>query len=113
VAGLDIAIWDVKALLMGVPIYQALGAARDSVRGYASGGWAPGDEAEGGMAGYAARWFSAVKMRVVGRDGFSFENALRRVAAARRGIGPRVELMVDAHGSLDVSIPMNRDHTKR
>ena len=103
VAGLDIAIWDVKAQSMGVPIYQALGAARDSVRGYASGGWAPGDEAEEEMAGYAARGFSAVKMRVVGRDGFSIENTLRRVAAARRGIGPRVELMVDAHGSLDVS----------
>ncbi len=103
VAGLDIAIWDVKAKFMGVPIYQALGAARDQVRAYGSGGWAPGDEAEAEMAGYAARGFSAVKMRVVGRDGFSIENTLRRVAAARRGIGPDVELMVDAHGSLDVS----------
>ncbi|PON09706.1 uroporphyrinogen decarboxylase, partial [Candidatus Entotheonella serta] len=27
----------------------------------------------------------------------------RRVKAARRGIGPDVELMIDAHGSLDVS----------
>ena len=54
------------------------------------------------MAGYAAKGF-AVKMRVVGRDGFSIENTVRRVRAARRGIGPDVELMVDAHGSLDVS----------
>ncbi len=42
-------------------------------------------------------------MRVVGRDGFSIENTVRRVKAARRGIGPDVELMIDAHGSLDVS----------
>ena len=55
------------------------------------------------MAGYAAKGFSAVKMRVVGRDGFSIKNTVRRVQAARRGIGPDVELMVDAHGSLDVS----------
>ncbi|MDP6451687.1 MAG: mandelate racemase/muconate lactonizing enzyme family protein [SAR202 cluster bacterium] len=103
IAGVDIAVWDVKSQAMGVPIYQALGATRDSVRGYASGGWAPGDEAEEEMAGYAAKGFDAVKMRVVGRDGFSIENTLRRVAAARRGIGPNVELMVDAHGSLDVS----------
>nr|MCS5573966.1 mandelate racemase/muconate lactonizing enzyme family protein [Pseudomonadales bacterium] len=103
IAGVDIAIWDVKSQAMGVPIYQALGAVRDSVRGYGSGGWAPGDEAEQEMAGYAAKGFSAVKMRVVGRDGFSIENTLRRVAAARRGIGPDIELMVDAHGSLDVS----------
>jgi L-alanine-DL-glutamate epimerase-like enolase superfamily enzyme len=103
VAGVDIAIWDVKAQVMGVPLYKVLGAARDSVRGYGSGGWAPGDEAEQEMAGYAAKGFSAVKMRIVGRDDFSMENTVRRVRAARRGIGPQVELMIDAHGSLDVS----------
>ena len=103
IAGVDIAIWDVKAQALGVPIYQALGATRSSVRGYASGGWAPGDEAEAELGGYAAKGFTAVKMRVVGRDGFSIAKCLRRVQAARRGIGPDVELMVDAHGSLEVA----------
>jgi len=37
-------------------------------------------------------------MRVVGRDGFSIANCVRRVKAARRGLGPNVELMIDAHG---------------
>jgi D-galactarolactone cycloisomerase len=103
IAGIDIAVWDVKAQALGIPVYQALGAARDRVRAYASGGWAPGDEAEAEMGGYAAKGFSAVKMRVVGRDGFSIANTVRRVKAARRGIGPEVELMLDAHGSLDTS----------
>ena len=103
IAGVDIAIWDAKSQALGVPVYHALGAVRDSVRGYGSGGWAPGDEAEQEMAGYASKGFTAVKMRVVGRDGFSIENTVRRVSAARRGIGDDVELMVDAHGSLDVS----------
>jgi L-alanine-DL-glutamate epimerase-like enolase superfamily enzyme len=103
IAGVDIAVWDVKAQALGVPLYQALGAVRSSVRGYASGGWAPGDEAEAELGGYAAKGFSAVKMRVVGRDGFSIDNCIRRVRAARRGIGPGVELMIDAHGSLEVA----------
>ncbi|MDH3598599.1 MAG: mandelate racemase/muconate lactonizing enzyme family protein [Candidatus Tectomicrobia bacterium] len=103
IAGIDIAVWDVKAQAMGVPVYKALGAVRDCVRAYGSGGWAPGDEAEAEMAGYAAKGFTAVKMRVVGRDGFSIDKTVRRVKAARRGIGPNVELMIDAHGSLDVS----------
>jgi L-alanine-DL-glutamate epimerase-like enolase superfamily enzyme len=103
IAGIDIAVWDVKAQALGIPIYQALGAVRQSVRGYASGGWAPGDEAETELGGYASKGFSAVKMRVVGRDGFSIEKCVRRVQAARRGIGPQVELMVDAHGSLEVA----------
>ena len=103
IAGIDIAIWDVKAQALGIPLYQALGAVRRMIRGYASGGWAPGDEAEAELGGYAAKGFGAVKMRVVGRDGFSIAKCVRRVKAARRGIGPEVELMVDAHGSLEVT----------
>jgi L-alanine-DL-glutamate epimerase-like enolase superfamily enzyme len=102
IAGVDIAIWDVKAQALGIPVYQALGAVRSAIRGYASGGWAPGDEAEAELGGYAAKGFTAVKMRVVGRDGFSIEKCVRRVKAARRGIGADIELMVDAHGSLEV-----------
>ena len=84
ISGIDLAVWDVKAQALGVPIYKALGPVRDQVRGYASGGWAPGDAAEAEMAGYAAKGFTAVKMRVVGHDGFSYANAVRRIAAARR-----------------------------
>jgi D-galactarolactone cycloisomerase len=104
IAGIDIAIWDVKAQALGIPIYQALGAVRSVVRGYASGGWAPGTQAEAELGGYAAKGFTAAKMRVVGRDGFSIEKCVRRVEAARRGIGRDVELMVDAHGSLEVPV---------
>ena len=103
VAGIDIGVWDLRGKALGIPVYQALGAARDSVRGHASGRWAPGDEAEAEMGGYAAKRYTAVKMRVVGRHGFSIENTVRRVRAARRGIGSGVELMIDAHGSLDSS----------
>src|SRR5262245_23376801 len=104
IAGVDIAVWDVKAQALGIPLYQALGAVRKSVRAYGSGGWAPGDAAEAEMGGYAEKGVSAGKMRVVGRDGFSIENCVRRVEAARRGIGKKVELMVDAHGSLEVPV---------
>src|SRR6201998_1569453 len=45
IAGIDIAVWDVKAQALGVPLYQAFGAVRRSVRGYASGGWATGARA--------------------------------------------------------------------
>lgn len=103
IAGVDIALWDILGKSLGQPIYRLLGAARTSVRAYASGGWAPGQQAGEEMAGYAARGFSAVKMRAEGRDGFSLARAATRVAAARRALGEDVEIMVDAHGSLDVS----------
>jgi D-galactarolactone cycloisomerase len=102
-AGVDIALWDIWGKALQQPIYKLLGASRTKVRAYASGGWAPGDAAEQEMAGYAAKGFSAVKMRAEGRDGFTIPKSIRRIAAARRGIGSEVELMVDAHGSLDIS----------
>lgn len=103
ISGIDIALWDLKGKLLDQPVYTLLGPVRDDVQAYASGGWAPGERAEPEMRGYAERGFDAVKMRVVGEDDFSIENAVTRVEAARRGIGDDVDLMVDAHGSLDVS----------
>src|ERR1700739_2865629 len=44
IAGIDIAVWDVKAQALGVPLYQAFGAVRSSVRGYARGGRGAGGE---------------------------------------------------------------------
>jgi L-alanine-DL-glutamate epimerase-like enolase superfamily enzyme len=103
ISGVDIALWDILGKSVGQPIYKLLGACRDRVRGYASGGWAPAEKAGQEMEGYAARGFSAVKMRVSGREGFSVETCVKRVSAARQAIGPSVELMVDAHGCLNVT----------
>ena len=103
IAGVDIALWDLKSRHLDLPLYKLLGGARDSIRAYASGGWAPGEAAADELGGYVEAGFGAVKMRVVGEDGFSLDRTEERVAAARRGVGDDVDLMVDAHGSLDVS----------
>lgn len=103
IAGIDIALWDILGKFFEKPIYQILGASRHKVRAYASGGWAPGIQAGEEMAGYAAKGFDAVKMRAEGIDGFSFTKLRTRLRSARTALGPDIELMVDAHGSFDVS----------
>lgn len=103
ISGIDIALWDAKGKILDEPVYNLLGPVRDDIRAYASGGWAPGDEAEAELRGYAEKGFDAVKMRTVGEDDFSIQNTVDRVAAARRGVGDDVDIMVDAHGSMDVS----------
>jgi len=103
IAGIDIALWDILGKVFEKPIYKILGASRNRVRAYASGGWAPGNKAGEEMALYASKGFSAVKMRAEGIDGFSFTKLRARVGSARKALGPDIELMVDAHGSFDVS----------
>jgi L-alanine-DL-glutamate epimerase-like enolase superfamily enzyme len=102
ISGVDIALWDVTGKAFGQPVYKLLGAVRDDVRAYASGGWATAEGTAEELGGYADKGFDAVKMRAVGHEEFSVENTLERVAVAREALGDDVDLMVDAHGSLDV-----------
>jgi L-alanine-DL-glutamate epimerase-like enolase superfamily enzyme len=97
VSAVDIALWDLKARLLGVTLADALPRARDSVPIYGSGGFTSYPEARlrEQLAGWVERGIPRVKMKV-GRDP---EHDAARVAAARDVIGPDVELMVDANGA--------------
>jgi L-alanine-DL-glutamate epimerase-like enolase superfamily enzyme len=103
IAGIDIALWDLVGRAVGLPASQLMGGRiRHSIPLYASGGWAPlpkiGDE----VRRYVDSGFKAIKMRVGSKDGPVGASAAR-VAAARNAIGPSLELMVDAHGTFNVS----------
>lgn len=100
-AALDIALWDHNAKAAGQPLWRYLGAYHDGkVPAYASGGYYyPESDIENlqkEMAGYVAKGFSAVKMKV-GRRSVSEDHA--RVAAARDAVGPDIKLMLDANNA--------------
>jgi len=97
ISALDIAAWDLKAKLLDVPLARLLGMVRPEVPAYGSGGFTSYSEGEleDQLGGWAERGFFAVKMKVgrePGRD-------LERVRAARKAIGRRCELFVDANGA--------------
>ncbi|WP_313693012.1 mandelate racemase/muconate lactonizing enzyme family protein [Halorarum halobium] len=100
IATVDVALWDVAAKAAGVPLYKYLGAYRDSVPAYASGGYyREGKGLEGlreEMGRYVERGHDAVKMKV-GR--LSPAEEAERVAAVRETIGDERVLMVDANGA--------------
>jgi D-galactarolactone cycloisomerase len=103
ISGVDMALWDLLGKALGVPVVQLLGGAcRDQMRAYASGGWADADHIGDQLGGYVARGFDAVKMRIGVMDG-DVATSVARVQAARRALGPSVEIMVDAHGTYSVS----------
>ncbi len=99
IAAVDVALWDLKARLLDVPLITLLGAARERVPVYGSGGFTSYslEELERQLAGWVSQGIPRVKMKV-GRD--PADDPVR-VKAARMAIGPQAELFVDANGAYD------------
>lgn len=104
ISAIDIALWDIRGKALDQPIWALLGG-RSATRlpAYASGGWADAKEIGAQLQSYIdAGGFGAVKMRVGSMDDRPHVSA-ERVQAARKALGPGVELMVDAHGTYTVA----------
>ncbi len=99
IAAVDVALWDLKARLLGVSLAALLGQVRDGVAIYGSGGFTSYDldRLQAQLAGWAQAGIEMVKMKV-GRDP---RHDGRRVALAREAIGHDCELFVDANGAYD------------
>jgi L-alanine-DL-glutamate epimerase-like enolase superfamily enzyme len=97
ISAVDVALWDLKARLLGVPLAASLPRFRDSIPIYGSGGFTSysNERLREQLAGWAADGIPRVKMKV-GREP---DADLERVRAARRAVGDEVELMVDANGA--------------
>ena len=97
ISAVDVALHDLKARLLNVPLFRLLGGARDHVMAYGSGGFTSESvpELERQLGGWAQQGLRAVKMKIGSRP----EDDLKRVLRAREAIGPDVALFVDANGA--------------
>jgi L-alanine-DL-glutamate epimerase-like enolase superfamily enzyme len=117
ISGIDIALWDIAGKVAKLPVYRLLGACRDRVEAYASGGFYQEgksiDDLAGEAEGYRALGFHGMKMKI-GRNPSTQthlrhlaanaqtcevepEEDIARVAAVRRALGPQAKLMVDVN----------------
>lgn len=100
ISAVDVALWDLKARLLDIPLHRLLGARRARVPIYGSGGFLTYDDDR--LAAQLAGWVeregcARVKMKI-GADP-ARERARMRVA--RAAIGDGAALMIDANGALE------------
>jgi L-alanine-DL-glutamate epimerase-like enolase superfamily enzyme len=108
ISAVDISLWDLKAKLLGCSLGDLLGAVRDKVPLYGSGGFTTYSEAElcEQLEGWADAGFRHVKMKLSGDR----TKDCSRVRAARRAIGDDVDLFVDANGAYDRQSALAQAH---
>jgi L-alanine-DL-glutamate epimerase-like enolase superfamily enzyme len=104
ISAVDVALWDLKARLLGLPLHRLLGALRDEVAVYGSGGFTTYDDARTTeqLEGWVGQGIGRVKIKIGESAGADVARDLARVRLARKVIGDDVELFVDANGGYGV-----------
>ncbi|MBT2387766.1 enolase C-terminal domain-like protein [Streptomyces sp. ISL-11] len=102
VSAVDIALWDLKARLLGLPLARLIGAVHETVPLYGSGGFTTYHDTH--LATQLTGWVHGqgiprVKIKIGESWGTATERDLDRVRRARRTIGPHAALYVDANGA--------------
>ncbi|HVS38343.1 MAG TPA: enolase C-terminal domain-like protein [Gemmataceae bacterium] len=105
ISAVDSALWDLKARLLNLPLVTLLGACRDAVPVYGSGGFTSYTKArlQEQLAGWVAEGIPRVKMKIGAHPADEFE----RVCAARQAIDENTELFVDANGACSSKLALD------
>jgi L-alanine-DL-glutamate epimerase-like enolase superfamily enzyme len=97
ISAIDNCLWDLKARLLGRPLSDLLGRARDEIASYGSGGFTSYSERQlvDQLTAWAAEGLPAVKMKI----GRHPKEDVSRIESVQKELGGHAELYVDANGA--------------
>ena len=98
ISAVDIALWDLKARLLDLPLVRVLPAVHEAVPVYGSGGFTnyPIDRLAAQLAGWVEQGIPRVKLKTSRHP----EQDPERLTAVREAIGDGPEVFADANGAL-------------
>ena len=101
ISAVDIALWDLKARLLQLPLADLLGRARGDVPVYGSGGFTTYDEQQLArqLESWAEQGMNRFKIKIGEDWGGAEHRDLDRTEQARKLVGDDAELYVDANGA--------------
>lgn len=112
ISGLDVAMWDLKGKILGLPIYRLMGGAqRQKIRLYANGWYSsPGTPEQNANEARKVidMGYTALKFDPFGNESYytispvEARLAEERVAAVRDAVGPDIDILIEGHAKFSV-----------
>lgn len=97
-SGLDLALWDIRCQVAGMPLHRMLGGKNVPIKAYAGGislGWQAPEALAAEASQYVEQGYRALKLRV----GDTVQKDIARVRAVRAQLGDEIDILVDANTS--------------
>lgn len=97
---IDTALWDLNARALNTPVWRILGAGKEEIPVYVTGGWLGTDEELVKEAlSYKRQGYTRFKMKLGKRD---WHEDIARIKLVQEACGPGFEVMVDINQGWDV-----------
>ena len=102
-SAIDLAIWDIRGKILGLPVYRLIGGTKNEIPCYASVGFLSmtDEECAENSIEFVKNGFTTLKYKVGYDWGTNIRADIKRIEKQRAAVGMDVDIVVDANGAYD------------